>query len=64
MLSHMIGHMLSCKDASRLISRMQDETLSPFKRWMLRLHLSACDGCTRFKAQLAILGDAMRRYRS
>ena len=64
MLLPKIGHMLSCKDASRLISRMQDETLSPFKRWMLRLHLSACDGCTRFKAQLAFLGDAMRRYRS
>ena len=26
--------------------------------------LAACDGCTRFEAQLRILGDAMRRYRT
>lgn len=64
MLRRLIGHMLSCKDASRLISRMQDEELSTLRRWMLRMHLRACDGCTRFKAQLAFVREAMQRYRS
>ncbi|MEP7061129.1 MAG: zf-HC2 domain-containing protein [Betaproteobacteria bacterium] len=56
--------MLSCKDASRLISRMQDQELTAFRRWMLSMHLRACDGCTRFKAQVAFLREAMQRYRS
>lgn len=64
MLRRLIGHMLSCKDASRLISRMQDEELSTLRRWMLRMHLRACDGCTRFRAQLAFVREAMQRYRS
>ncbi|MEO8848814.1 MAG: zf-HC2 domain-containing protein [Casimicrobiaceae bacterium] len=63
-LSHLVGHMLSCKQASRLISRMQDSDVPPLRRWMLRMHLRACDGCTRFKAQLAFLRAAMQRYRS
>lgn len=64
MLRRLIGHLLSCKHASRLISRMQDEELSAIRRWMLRMHLRACDGCTRFKAQLAFVREAMQRYHS
>lgn len=56
--------MLSCKEASRLISRMQDEELTPLRRWLLRMHLRACDGCTRFNVQMAFLREAMRRYRT
>jgi hypothetical protein len=56
--------MLSCKEASRLVSRMQDEDLPPLRRFMLKMHLRACDGCTRFKAQLAFLREAMQRYRA
>jgi hypothetical protein len=59
-----IGHVLSCKDASRLISRMQDEELAAPRRWMLRMHLRACDGCTRFNAHITLLREAMQRYRS
>ena len=59
-----MGHMLSCKEASRLISRAQDEELAPLRRFMLKMHLRACDGCTRFKAQLAFLREAMQRYRA
>ncbi len=59
-----IGHMLSCKHASRFISQMQDADIPPLKRWLLKLHLRACDGCTRFKAQVTFLRAAMQRYRS
>jgi hypothetical protein len=55
--------MLSCKHASRLISRAQDEALPAWSRGLLRLHLAACDGCTRFKAQVLVLRHAMQRYR-
>jgi anti-sigma factor RsiW len=56
--------MLSCKEASRLVSRMQDGELPPLRRLMLNMHLAACAGCTRFKAQLAFLRAAMQRYRA
>ncbi|HXU53445.1 MAG TPA: zf-HC2 domain-containing protein [Casimicrobiaceae bacterium] len=59
-----LGHMLSCREASRLLSRMQDEELPPLRRFMLKMHLTACDGCTRFKAQLEFLREAMQRYRA
>lgn len=59
-----IGHMLSCKHASRLLSRAQDTELVAPLRWLLRLHLAACDGCTRFKSQLQVLREAMQRYRT
>jgi hypothetical protein len=64
MLLSRIGHMLSCKQASRLISREQDAGLPALKGWLLRLHLAACDGCTRFNTQMRVLREAMRRYRS
>jgi putative zinc finger protein len=64
MLLRWIGHLLSCKDASRLISQGEDRALSGFERWMLRMHLRACDACTRFAAQLRFLRAALQRYRS
>jgi hypothetical protein len=43
---------------------MQDEKLPAHERWMLRMHLRACDGCTRFKTQVAFLRSVMQQYRS
>ncbi len=56
--------MLSCKDATRLISQMQDRRLTLAGRWLVRLHLLFCDACRRFQRQLDVLRDAMVRYRS
>ena len=58
-----MGLLISCKDASRLISQMQDQSLTPRKRWLVRLHLLFCDACSHFQRQLAILREAMVRYR-
>ncbi|MEO8567269.1 MAG: zf-HC2 domain-containing protein [Betaproteobacteria bacterium] len=58
-----MGPLISCKDASRLISQMQDQSLPPGKRWLVRLHLLFCDACSHFHRQLAILREAMLRYR-
>lgn len=59
-----LGHIISCKDASRLVSRRQDQALGRFDRWALRLHLAVCDACARFERQMRLLREAMRKYRT
>jgi hypothetical protein len=54
---------LSCKEASRLLSQQMDQKLTLTQRAALRLHLSACEACTRFGAHLHNLRAAMRKYR-
>jgi len=54
---------LNCKEASRLLSQEMDEKLTTTQRAALRVHLSACEACTRFGAQLHNLRAAMRKYR-
>jgi predicted anti-sigma-YlaC factor YlaD len=53
--------MLSCKEASRLLSQGLDRQLGFGERVMLRVHLTICDGCTNFKDQVAFLRKAMTR---
>lgn len=58
-----IGHIVSCKDVSHVLSRMQDNELTTIERWKLKLHLTACDACMKFEKQLRFLREAMRKYR-
>ena len=53
--------MLSCKEASRLVSQGLDRRLGFGERVMLRVHLAICDGCTNFRDQVAYLRKAMSR---
>jgi len=53
--------MLSCKEASRLVSQGLDRDLGFGERVMLRVHLTICDGCTNFKNQVAFLRKSMAR---
>jgi len=57
-----VGRLISCKDASRLISQMQDGDLPFGQRLRVRLHLLFCDACTQFERQVRYLRDVMRRY--
>jgi Putative zinc-finger len=57
-----MGPLISCKDATRLISQMQDQSLPPRKRWLVRLHLVFCNACRHFERQLVVLREAMLRY--
>ena len=57
-----LGHIISCKEASRLASQQQDADLSSWQRLVLRLHLAVCEGCARFERQLDFLRIAMRKY--
>jgi hypothetical protein len=56
--------MLSCKDASRLVSQGLDRNLGFGERIALRVHLAICDGCTNFKNQVAFLRRAVRQLES
>ena len=58
-----MGRLISCKDASRLISQIQDGSVPLGQRWLVRLHLLFCDACRHFERQLAVLREAMLRYR-
>ncbi len=57
-----LGHIIRCKDASRLVSQQQDGKLTPWQRLTLRLHLSVCAACARFERQISFLRTAMRKY--
>ena len=52
---------LSCKEASRLVSQGLDRKLGFGERVALRVHLAICDGCTNFKDQVAALREAIAR---
>ncbi len=51
--------MLSCKEASRLMSEALDRKLAVRERIALRMHVVICAGCTRVEKQLAFLRQAV-----
>jgi hypothetical protein len=55
--------MLTCKQASQLISQSLDHPLSLSNRIKLRFHLLLCDACSRFRKQLEQLSIALQRLR-
>ena len=59
-----LTHLLSCKEATRLLSQGEDRRLAYVERIKLRLHLAVCTACTRFSRQLALMRRALVRYRS
>ena len=60
---HSITHVISCQEASRLLSQGQDRPLGFWERLKLRAHLALCDMCTRFSRQLEFMREALHRYR-
>jgi len=54
--------MISCREASRLLSQMQEGGVPLGQQLGLRLHLFFCDACSRFASQLRLLRTATRRY--
>jgi predicted anti-sigma-YlaC factor YlaD len=53
--------MLTCKDASHLVSHGQDRALSFRERWGLRFHLWMCGNCRRFERQIALMRRLLRQ---
>ncbi len=54
--------MLSCKDATHLMSEAQDRPLTLSEKIQLEMHLAMCRGCRNFKQQMAFLRQACQRY--
>jgi len=59
-----VGHLVSCKDASRLLSQAEERPMSAWERMRVQWHLAVCAMCRAFERQLAFMREAMRRYRS
>lgn len=56
--------MLSCKQASELVSQALDRPLSIRERWSVRFHLLICRACTRFSRQLAFMQAMIEKFLS
>jgi hypothetical protein len=54
--------MLSCKEATRLLSESQDRKLDLPEKMQLEVHLAMCKGCRNFKGQMNFLREACKRY--
>ncbi len=52
---------LTCREATRLVSQGLERRLGLAERLALRLHLLICDGCTNFSKQVAFLRRALSR---
>jgi len=59
-----VAFLMTCKDASRTLSRMQDAEVGWWLRLRVRLHLVVCVACVRFARQLRFLRAALRRFSS
>lgn len=55
--------MLSCKEATQLISQGMDRHLTLAERLGLRLHLLICRGCRATEAHLRFLRNASSAWR-
>ncbi|PKO26191.1 MAG: hypothetical protein CVU35_00590 [Betaproteobacteria bacterium HGW-Betaproteobacteria-8] len=53
--------LLSCKQASQLISQSLDRPLSVRERLLLRYHLFICRPCRRFTKHLALMRLTIKR---
>ena len=55
--------MLTCKQASRIISQSLDNPLSWSDRMKLKFHLFICDACTQFNKQMRLIKNAVLRIK-
>lgn len=60
-----IVHLLNlhCEEASALVSVARDGSLPRAERVAVALHLGVCAGCRRYRRQLALIREALRRFR-
>ncbi|CAG0993311.1 hypothetical protein MTYP_02402 [Methylophilaceae bacterium] len=56
--------MLSCRQASELVSQSLDRPLNLRERIAVRFHLLICTACTRFSRQLALMHAAIKKLAS
>lgn len=54
--------MLSCREVTALCSQELDRPLRIGERVALRTHLMMCKGCSRFRDQMGLMRNILRRY--
>jgi len=50
--------MLTCKNATKLISKSQERPLALKERISLRFHLLICSGCNNYNKQMKLIRQA------
>ena len=55
---------ITCRQAQVLLSEGQDRGLGPLETWRLRLHLTACDWCSKVARHFRFISQAVRRIGS
>ena len=50
--------MLSCREATHLLSEAQDRNLVLPEKLQLEIHLALCKGCRNFRKQMSFLREA------
>ena len=53
--------LLTCKEATSLVSQGLDRRLGFGERILLRLHLAVCGGCSRVARQFAFMRKAIKQ---
>lgn len=53
--------MITCKRATELISKAEEEPLTKTEELSLRLHLFLCEFCEQFRKQLQVLRHGLKR---
>lgn len=56
--------MLSCRQASVLVSLSLQRPLTRKERWLLMLHLAICKACRRFRAQWMAIHALLKKQRT
>ena len=55
--------MPDCREVTRLVLQGEDRRLGWAERLRVRLHLRICKACPRFVAQVALMREAMGRWK-
>lgn len=55
--------MLSCDEATMLITRSEFEELSSIKQFKLKMHLASCSMCRNFKQQSSIISTQVNKLK-
>lgn len=54
--------MMSCQQATRLMSESRERPLTQKEKLSLQMHLMICSGCRRFDKQMSFIRNATRAF--
>ena len=54
----------NCREVTALVLAGEDRQLGLIERWAVRAHLTACAACPRLSRQVALMRQALPRWRA